>query len=210
MLGAAIGLADRLRALSDWILAFGLPGVFALALVDAFVPLPGGTDLAVVVLSARDPQLAALYAALATLGAVIGATLLYLGARRAGTAVLRRFDKARRRRVETLLGRYDVAAIAVAALLPPPFPFKLFNLSAGVLEIAVPRFVAAVLIGRGVRFGVEAVLAVQFGEQALELIKGHGVQAVCAALLVGGGIWLVKYIHARRQAVQNTQEGAPS
>jgi membrane protein YqaA with SNARE-associated domain len=178
-------LQGTLNRLSETLVALGPLGALLVALLDSFIPLPGGPDLAVVVLSARNPALAPLVVLGATLGACTGATLVYLAARRAGVAALRRVSEARRARIENLLGRYDVLAIAVAAICPPPFPFKAFNLSAGVFRVRIPRFILAVLLGRGIRFGLEAALAVRYGTQALDVIKGNaGVIFLCLALAV--------------------------
>lgn len=192
----AIAVLDRLK---ETLVAFGPLGAFAIALLDSFIPLPGGTDLAVIVLSVRSPQLAVVTVLAATLGSVIGATVLYLGARKAGAAALSRVEPARRERVENLLGKYDVAAIAVTALLPPPFPFKVFNLSAGVLKIRITRFMLAILIGRLGRFTIEAILAFKYGEDALAVIKRNGL-AIVAVVVVSGIAFLVFRVRAARRA----------
>lgn len=189
-----------LDSLKDGLVALGPFGAFLIALVDSFIPLPGGTDLAVVALSARQPALAPVTVMAAVGGSIVGSTIVYLGARRAGRAALSRVKPERRERVENLLGRYDVLAIAVAALLPPPFPFKVFNLSAGVFKLKVVRFVIAVGSGRLVRFAIEAALAVRYGDDAMTMIKQHGLIVFAAVLLLGVTVWLVRTLVARRTA----------
>ena len=189
-----------LDKLKDWFIALGPFGALLLALLDSFIPIPGGTDAAVVVLSYGSPSLAALTVLGATVGSVTGATLLYLGARRAGQAALARFSPERRDRIEHLLGRYDVLVIAGAAFAPPPFPFKLFNLAAGAFEVHVVRFVAAVTVGRLLRFAGEAVLAIAYGEAALDLIKRRGLQLLVVAVVLGAAFWAYRAFVARRQA----------
>lgn len=192
-----IPFADKLDAIKNWFIAFGPLGAFLISLIDSFVPLPGGADLAVIALSAKSPALAPVTVIAATAGAVVGSTLLYLGARRAGAAALSKISPERRERIENLLGRYDVLSIAVAALLPPPFPFKAFNLSAGVLKIHWVRFVIAVSIGRLLRFSLEALLAIQFGEEAIEIIKRHGLKVLAVVALAGLGFWAYRRFLAR-------------
>lgn len=192
-----IPFADKLDALMKWFIAFGPLGAFLISLIDSFIPLPGGADLAVIYLSSQSPALAPVTVLAATSGSVIGSTVLYLGARRAGAAALAKVAPERRERIENLLGRYDILSIAVAGLLPPPFPFKAFNLSAGVLKIHWVRFVIAVAIGRAIRFSLEALLAVQFGEEAIEIIKRHGLKVLAGAALVGIGFWLYRRYIAR-------------
>ncbi len=193
---AILGL-DKLK---DWFIALGPLGAFLLALLDSFIPIPFGADAAVVVLASGAPALAPVTVLCATLGSVIGATLLYLGARRAGHAALSKFTPERRDRVEHLLGQYDVLVIAGASAAPPPFPFKLFNLAAGAFEVKVPRFVLAVTIGRLARFATWAVLGVLYGEAAIDLVKRHGLKVLAVGVVVGLCIWAYRAISARRTA----------
>jgi membrane protein YqaA with SNARE-associated domain len=192
-----LGWLDKLK---NGLVALGPFGAFLIALLDSFIPIPGGTDLAVIALSARDPGLAPVTVLAAVAGSVVGSTIVYMGARKAGKAALSRIKPERRERVENLLGRYDVAAVAVAALLPPPFPFKVFNLSAGVFKLKVARFVLAVVIGRFVRFAVEAALAIRYGEAALEMIKRHGLVVLGVVAALGVAFWAWRTVAARRAA----------
>ena len=82
--------------------------------------------------------------------------------------------------------RYGVLAILVPSLLPPPSPFKIFVLLAGVAGVNVSRFTVAVAIGRGVRYLVEGLLAVWYGDRAIEFLYAHGRAASLAALLLLG------------------------
>jgi membrane protein DedA with SNARE-associated domain len=187
-----------LDKLKDWFIALGPLGAFLLALVDSFVPIPGGPDLAVMVLSAKYPSLAPVTVLCAVGGAMIGSTTVYLGARRAGMAALARINPERRERVENLLGRYDLLAIAVAALLPPPFPFKVFNLAAGAFRLRVWRFVVALGLGRLTRFVIEAALAVEYGDEAADIIKRHGLKALAVVAVVALCVWGYRAFASRR------------
>jgi membrane protein DedA with SNARE-associated domain len=202
-------LQGTLSRISDTFVALGPLGALLLALVDSFVPLPGGPDLAVVVLSAKSPALAPLVVLAATLGACIGATLVYLAARRAGVAALKRVSPERRARVENLLGRYDMLAIVGAAICPPPFPFKAFNLAAGVFRVSVPRFVLAIFMGRGIRFGIEAVLAVQYGDRALDLLKENGL-VVLLVLVAAAVAFVVWRRYSRRRRANDEVPASPA
>jgi membrane protein YqaA with SNARE-associated domain len=202
-------LQGTLGRISDTFVALGPLGVLLLALVDSFIPLPGGPDLAVVVLSAKSPVLAPLVVLSATLGACIGSTFIYLAARRAGVAALRRVSEERRARIENLLGRYDMLAIVGAAICPPPFPFKAFNLAAGVFRVSVPRFVLAIFLGRGIRFGIEAALAVRFGDQALDLLKRNGL-AVFLILVGAAVIFVVWHRFVRRRGGDGEVPASPA
>ena len=196
----APNILSWLDKLKNGMVALGPFGAFLIALLDSFVPIPGGTDLAVIALSAREPALAPVTVLAAVAGSVIGSTIVYIGARKAGQAALARVKPQRRERVENLLGRYDVLALAVSAMLPPPFPFKVFNLAAGVFKLQIGRVVLAVAIGRLVRFSIEAVLAVQYGEAALDIIKRHGIVIVGIVAVLGLTWWAWRAVAARRAA----------
>ena len=181
----ALQVGDKLAQLGEWLMALGALGLFGISLLDsAFVPLPGGPDFAMIALSARAPALMPLYALAATSGSTIGCAFLYLAARRAGSRALSRVSPARRERIENLLGRYDMMAVAVPSLLPPPFPFKAFVLCAGVFRLKLFRFIAAIFVGRLIRFLIEGWLAVRFGEEARPLIAQHGVKVLIVIVAV--------------------------
>jgi membrane protein YqaA with SNARE-associated domain len=155
--------------------------LFTITLLDsAFVPLPSGPDLIMITLSVAKPAWMPVYALAATVGSTIGCTLLYLAARRAGMRALRRMGAERRERIENLLGRYDMLAVMIPSVLPPPFPFKPFVLSAGVFKLKLTRFVMAIFIGRAIRFLVEGWLAVELGDEAWPFIEQHGIKVLIA------------------------------
>ena len=83
--------------------------------------LPLGIDFIVIILAARNPQLFWLYAALATLGAIIGAGMTFWLGRKAGEHGLKRLVKpSRLKRIETLVSRkaaFSIAALAMVGLV---------------------------------------------------------------------------------------------
>ena len=194
-----LGIKKSLESLGAWLKTLGPGGLFTISLVDsAGVPLPGGPDAVMIFLSAERPWLMPLYAFAATLGSTIGCTLMYLAARRAGVMALKRVSAERRERIENLLGRYDMLAIMVPAVLPPPFPFKPFVLSAGVFKLKLSRFVAAIFMGRAARFLIEGWLAVELGEAAGDRIKQHGLKVLIAVALIVVVVIAFKLYRARR------------
>lgn len=194
------GVGQKLADLGAALLAYGALGLFAITLLDsAFIPIPGGPDAAMIVLSATNPSRMIAYALVATIGSTIGCTILYLIARRAGVAALSRVNAERRERIENLLGRYDMLAVMLPAVLPPPFPFKPFVLSAGVFKLKLPRFVAAIFIGRAVRFLIEGWLAIRFGTEALPLIKQHGLKVLLIVGVLLLMFFMANYFKRKRQ-----------
>jgi uncharacterized membrane protein YdjX (TVP38/TMEM64 family) len=64
-------------------------------------------------------------------------------------------------------------AVLVATLLPPPFPFKLFVVTAGVFRFSLVRFMIAIVIGRAFRFLLEGYFAVRYGAEAKEILARY-------------------------------------
>ncbi|HEX8096653.1 MAG TPA: hypothetical protein VF507_01400, partial [Pyrinomonadaceae bacterium] len=120
---------------------------------------------------------------------------LYYISARAGGRALTRFSEKQQARVKNLIEQYGVLSVLVASLLPPPFPFKLFVVSAGVFRLSVLRFALAVTGGRAVRYLLEAYLAARYGQQAEELFARYypWIVACLAALVilffVGRKLW---------------------
>jgi len=206
-----LGIKSSLLGLLEWLKALGATGLFGISLIDsAGIPLPGGPDSVMIWLSANNPALMPLYAFAATAGSAIGCTVLYMVARRAGEAALKRVTPGKRDRIENLLGRYDLIAVMVPAVLPPPFPFKPFVLCAGVFKLKTWRFITAIFIGRGIRFFIEGWLAVSFGEDAGRIIRAHGwkvLVVVAIIALVWLGIGLVRARRSPGSAMERRLDG---
>lgn len=124
-------------------------------------------------LSTTYPRWMLLYAFMATAGSALGCLILYLISRRAGARALNRFSEIKQRRVRHWIERYDAFAVLVATLLPPPFPFKLFVVSAGVFRFSLLRFMLAIIVGRAFRFLLEGFFAVRYGVQAKEILARY-------------------------------------
>lgn len=185
-------ITNGLDAVSRYLITFGAFGLFAIALLDsAFIPLPGGPDAVMILLSAARPAWMPVYAAAATLGSVIGCVILYYISRRAGRRALERFSEEKQARVKDWVDRYDVLSVLVASLLPPPFPFKLFVVTAGVTRMSVVRFALAVAAGRAFRFLLEGYVATRYGERAKEVFAqyypyiGIGLAVLVVLVFVG-------------------------
>jgi len=167
-------ITKSLTRLSDFFVALGPFGLFAVALLDsAFVPLPSSADALMILLTIAHPRLMIVYALLATAGSAIGCVILYYVSCRAGSRALRKFSPAKQARVKELIDRYDVLSVLVASLMPPPFPFKLFVITAGVFRFSLTRFTVAIIAGRLFRFLLEGYFAIRFGAQARQAIQKY-------------------------------------
>ena len=194
----------------SWIQAFALsvggPGLFFIAFLDSsFLSLPEINDILVIVMVIENTELMPYYASMATLGSVTGCLLLYVIGRRGGEALLRRrFGGPRLERAMELSRKYGVLAVAIPAILPPPAPFKVFVVLAGVSGVPLVQFVAAVALGRGFRYFGEGWLAVRYGEAAVELLEQNGgtVSLILAALVLVGGLTYVLWTSRRRTEVE--------
>lgn len=126
-----------------------------------------------ILLTTANPRWMVLYALLATGGSALGCVILYLVSKRAGSRALRRFSPAKQKRVKDWIDRYDVLSVLVASLMPPPFPFKLFVVTAGVFRFSLTRFTIAIIVGRGFRFLLEGYLAIRYGAQAKQVLARY-------------------------------------
>jgi len=183
-------------ALQAFALALGAPGLFVIGFLDSsFVPLPELNDLLLVFMVTTHKSRMPLYAATAVLGSLAGCLVLYYIGRSGGAALVnRRFSSGRVSRSMAVLQRYGVISVLVPCLLPPPAPFKIFMLLAGVAGISVGRFTIAILVGRMIRFFGLGFLALRFGDAAMELLRERGdtvAYGLIGFLLAAVGIYIL-------------------
>jgi membrane protein YqaA with SNARE-associated domain len=202
-------ISNGLVRLSDYFIALGPFGLFAVALLDsAFVPLPSSADALMLLLSAAHPSLMPFYALLATAGSAIGCVTLYYISRRAGGRALKKFSERKQKRVKELIDRYDVLAVLVASLLPPPFPFKLFVITAGVFRFSLLRFTLAIIAGRAFRFLLEGFFAVRYGSQAKQILaKYYPWIGLVVALVLITFFVMRNQLKKKEEAVVESLEG---
>ena len=181
-------------------LSIGGLGLFLVAFVDASVfSLPEINDVLIVYMVTKHPSFLLYYAVMATAGSIAGSLVVYYLGRKGGEALLRKQFKGHQvERVLRTFRRYGVAAVIVPSMLPPPVPFKLFVLGAGVAGMSAGTFSWAVGVGRGLRYILEGVLAYYYGEAAIEYLRRHGAEAA----VLGGALTaacLVAYYWRRQR-----------
>jgi membrane protein YqaA with SNARE-associated domain len=184
-----------------WFLHLGGIGLIPLGLLDnSVVPVPGSMDVATILLAARDKRLWFYYAAMATIGSVIGGYLTYRLARKGGKEALgRRFPKEKVQKVLKTFERWGFAAIAVPAMLPPPIPIVPFLIAAGAMQYSRTKFVLALTIGRLARYTILALLAAKYGRQILSLFSQHVFALLFVALGVGAATVIIMFLLGKRR-----------
>jgi len=178
-------------------MALGAPGIFLVAFLDSSIlSLPEVADLLVIWMVTNNKARVVLYVVSATVGSLLGCLLLYWIGRKGGASfVHKRFGSTNVERTLNAFRRYGVMAVLIPSILPPPAPFKIFVLLAGIADISVARFSTAILIGRGLRYSVEGLLAIWYGERAMAFIRDNGTTvaiALVAVIAIGFVIYLLR------------------
>jgi membrane protein DedA with SNARE-associated domain len=97
--------------------------------------------------------------------------------------------------------RWGFGAIAIPAMLPPPAPMVPFVLAAGAMQYSVTKFVAAMTLGRIVRYSILAYLAARYGRHILRLISqvGHPILICTIALIAAAAAVLIAILASKRR-----------
>ena len=180
--------------LQGFALAIGGPGLFGVAFLDSsFVSLPQINDILVVLMVTQNKAWMPYYVAMATLGSIAGCYVIYYLANKGGEAFLKkRLSAGSTERALALYKRHGLLALMVPALLPPPAPFKLFVLMAGVAQVRPVAFVTAIAVARGIRYLALGLLAIRYGDAALDLMRTHAPQvglALAALIVAAALVW---------------------
>lgn len=162
----------HLNHLKQFLLALGIPGLFLIAFLDsAVVPLPGGPDAVVLLLSWQSPMQVAWIVLVAATGSTVGCLVFYQIGRASGELALARFKPEKQKWVKARINGNAFWAVLVAMVAPPPFPTKLVILAAGVFHMRMRRFAIGAFVGRLLRYSVEGYLGARFGDQAAQVLK---------------------------------------
>ncbi len=179
----------------------GGAGLILLGLLDSSpLPLPGSMDALTIVLSASHQRLWWYYAMMATIGAVGGGYLTYrLGAKGGKEALENRISRKRAEKVYRIFERYGFWSVAIGAICPPPVPMLPFLLTAGALQYPRKKFLAALTLGRAVRFTIAAYLASLYGNRILQWLGVYYQPMLYALIVIGIGAGLAGLYFWRRK-----------
>jgi membrane protein YqaA with SNARE-associated domain len=187
---------ELLAAVQPYIDQFGGVGMLLIAALDtSFVSMPNVNDLLLMWQTIKRPDAWWYYALMTSIGSMLGSLVIYELGRRGGEAfLLKRFRPHHVMRVRSVFERYGLWAMAVVAFLPPPTPYKIFVLLAGVGGLGPVPFALSVLAGRFVRYGAEGWLARVYGDRATAWLTVHAgdlALAVLGVCLLGLVTWLL-------------------
>src|SRR5712691_3193464 len=182
----------------------GGPGLVLLGIADnSVVPLTGSMDVLTIWLAARHREPWPYYTAMATIGAVIGGYITYALARKGGKeAMERKLSKKRAEQFSSAFARWGFAAVAIPAMLPPPFPFVPFLIAAGAMQYSRKKFVAALTLGRGIRYTIAAWLGFHYGRHILRFFSRYDKPAIAILIVlavVGAILSLIQYLRYTRK-----------
>jgi len=167
-------MIELIRSFSHWVEGFAdSPWAIVILVVNSFTesivnPIP--PDPLLIGMSFINPNLALLYAALVTISSVLGALVGHWLGLRFGRPLVLKFIAAKKvDRVEAMFQKYGSWAVLIAAFTP--IPYKVFAITAGVLEMDRRPFIVASIIGRGARFFLLGGLILFFGEAIQKFIE---------------------------------------
>jgi membrane protein YqaA with SNARE-associated domain len=194
--------AALLVSIAGWLKHLRGLGLVVLGLADnSVIPLPGSMDVLTIWLSAGQPKLWPYYAAMATLGSLIGGYITYTLARKGGKeAFEKKVQEKTATKVYKRFERWGFWAIALPAMLPPPFPIVPFLLAAGAMQFSPKKFLGALAVGRGIRFTMVAGLGALYGNAIVSFFSQYYLSAVLILVglaVVTGGFALYKYLQSR-------------
>ena len=176
-------LVTALKPLGYW-------GLGLLALLDSSsIPVP--MDLIVAGYAWSDRGRVALYVLAAAIGSTIGGLVPFFLGRAGGELfLLKRVDRAKYEQLRDRFERQEFLALLVPSMLPPPTPWKLFVFGAGVFEMKIRDFMAAVFLGRLIRFSILSFLTIRYGPEMVHILSDLARKHL-AVLMVGIGVVLV-------------------
>jgi membrane protein YqaA with SNARE-associated domain len=174
-----------------YLLHFGLVGLLMVSVVDSsFVPLPvpGVTDIMIIVMAATQRGNWFLLVVLASFGSALGGYFSYKVGHSGGMAFLEKHVPARIfKNVTHWMENHAILAVALPAILPPPAPLSPFVLAAGALNMSSQKFLSTFTISRAIRHAIAAWLGIHYGRTVIRLWNGISAKYATPVLVV---LWI--------------------
>ena len=194
-------LASATTTVMRFFRRMGFFGLFLMSALDSsFLVLPFGNDLLLIALISSDRNSLSWigYVIVSAFGSVLGVFVIDLIMRKTGEKGLERFIS--QKKIEKLKSKMENKAgvtVFVATLIPPPFPFTPVVMTASALQCPKPKLFGAVFVGRLLRFGIVAVLALYFGRQVIAFVNSdvvtYIVYALMAIAIIGSTLSLLRW-----------------
>src|SRR5512142_303022 len=177
----AVAVVALWRTLRRW----GGAGLVVLGVLDSsLIPTFGSLDILTVVLAAKHKDLWLYYAAMSTLGSLLGGYITYRLGRQAGRVGLeKKLGPKKLAGVQRAFERWGYGAVFVPAVAPPPFPTAVFFIGAGAFGYPAKKFAGAVTLARGLRYGLTAFIAAHYGRRVLRFFR-HPERYVYTSVLI--------------------------
>src|SRR6201997_4101552 len=202
-MSSAVGafLASKLWT---WIRHLGGPGLLLLGLADnSIIPMPGSMDVLTIWFAVHHRKEWYYFALMATAGSLLGGYITYRLARKGGKKALQsRLGPGRTKSFSQRFEHWGFWGIVVPALLPPPFPFVPFLLAAGALQYSRKKFLAALAVGRGLRYTILAYLGVVYGRHFLRFFNKYTKPTLFVLIgmsVIAGIAALLAYLRYRHE-----------
>ena len=180
-----------------WVFRLGGPGLIVVGLIDnSVIPLPGGMDVFVILLTAHHRDWWPYYGAFATAGAVIGGYVTFRLAKKGGKEGLeKKIGKKRAAKVYQRFEKGGFSTVVIGSILPPPFPLVPVLMAAGVMQYPAKKFLAALALGRGIRFFAVAFLGKLYGIAIVDWFSHYYKPLLYTFIALGvmGGIGALLY-----------------
>ncbi|MGE0404681.1 MAG: YqaA family protein [Candidatus Korobacteraceae bacterium] len=178
----------------------GAPGLVVLGILQAFVPIPGGLDVLLVLFSGHNRDLWWYYATLALTGDMTGAYLNYRVARKGGKeAIEKRLPRETTRRAFSKFEKFGGSTLLLGAWMPPPMPWIPFLAAAGAMKYPIRKFLAVLLVGRGSRYFALAWVSQQYGGWIVGSFREKLLHTVLVLLLVAAAVGITLYVRYSRR-----------
>jgi membrane protein YqaA with SNARE-associated domain len=198
----------------QWVRQFRSLGLIAVGIADnSVIPMPGSMDVLTIYLAASEREYWPYYAAMATAGALLGGYITYALARKGGKEALeRKLSKKQATKIYRRFERWGFGAVAVPAILPPPFPIVPFLLAAGALQYQRKKFLAALALGRAIRFTLLAGLGALYGDAIAGFFSKYYQPALAILIglaVLGGILALIEYVRYKKRSAASVDARRP-
>ena len=170
----------------EWADGLGYLGLAILTSTEAALqPIPPDPLVWNMILDAENGFVVATVVMIATISSVLGALAGYAIGMYGGGWLLERFvSQSTITRLNVLVDRYGSAGIFIAAV--SPIPYKALAWIAGAGRMDLRLFVAAGIVGRGLRFGIPGALLGIYGESMKSSMTGfEGAMVFSLASIIG-------------------------